>query len=268
MEDFLMTTFTILKWPALSVALCLAAVTATAAETKSPADLFQAAVFKSDTKGSLPYRLLKPAGYDAKREYPLVVFLHGAGERGDNNGAQLVHVVSIFITPENREKYPCFVLAPQCPAGQQWVNVPWDNQPHAMPKEPAQPMVLLVKLIAQLEKDYRIDSRRLYVMGLSMGGYGTWDALVRYPQMFAAGVPMCGSGDEKMAPTIAHIPVWVFQGAKDPVVRVGLAQGMVAALRKAGGSPKYTEYPQEGHICWVPASKEPELLPWLFAQKR
>jgi predicted peptidase len=105
-------------------------------------------------------------------------------------------------------------------------------------------------------------------MGLSMGGYGTWDTLARYPGMFAAGVPMCGGADEKTALALAHTPLWVFHGAKDGVVKPSRSRNMVAALRKAGGSPKYTEYPEAGHDCWVPASKEPDLLPWLFAQKR
>jgi predicted peptidase len=231
------------------------------------ADDYEALQFK-DQDQTLLYRLLKPLNYDAQKKYPLILFLHGAGERGNDNKAQLMHVVAIFTTPENRAKFPCFVLAPQCPAGQKWSDVNWGAERHQQPEQPATPMALSMKLIAQLEKDYRIDSQRLYVTGLSMGGYGTWDALARYPDRFAAGVPICGGGDENTAAKIAKIPIWVFHGDQDGAVKVTRSRSMVEALKKAGGSPKYTEYPGVGHDSWVPASKDPELLPWLFAQKR
>jgi len=219
---------------------------------------------------SLPYRLMKPAGYNAEKakSYPLVLFLHGAGERGDDNQAQLKHMVRMFAAADARAKYPCFVLAPQCPANQKWSEADWFAADHRQAEKPSAPMALAVKLIAELEKKYRIDPARRYVMGLSMGGYGAWDAVARYPGMFAAAVPVCGGGDETQAAAIAKLPIWVFHGSADGAVKVTRSRDMVAALRKAGGSPKYTEYPGVGHDSWINASKEPGLLPWLFAQKR
>jgi predicted peptidase len=230
-------------------------------------DQFEARELKTD-EGTLPYRLLKPKSYDPNSRYPLVLFLHGAGERGNDNKAQLKHVVSIFVQPENREKYPCFVLVPQCPSGRMWAEVDFRAETHKMPEKPSLPMALTIKVIEQLKKEFSIDEDRVYVMGLSMGGYGTWDAIARYPDMFAAAVPMCGGGDETTAPKIARLPIWNFHGQKDPLIKVSRSRSMIEAVRKAGGNPKHTEYPEAGHDCWTPASKEPELLPWLFSQKR
>lgn len=253
------------------LALSLVAMTAAAAAAKSPAeDEFQAAVFQAGAAESLPYRLLVPLNYDAKKKYPLVLFLDGAGSRGTDNRLQLMWITALFTAQQNREKYPCFVLAPQCPLDRRWVEVRWDLDSHVMPEEPSKPMALTMKLLADVEKRYSIDPARRYVMGLSMGGYGTWDALARYPTTFAAGIPVCGGADEKTAEKIAKIPVWVFHGTTDATVKVSRARNMVAALRKAGGEPKYTEYPSPkiGHGAWGPAFKDPDLLPWLFAQKR
>lgn len=221
-----------------------------------------------DGDQTLLYRLLSPKQREPGKKYPLVLFLHGAGERGDDNQAQLKHVVGIFVTPENREKYPCFVLAPQCPAGRKWAEVDWSAPTHRQPENPSAPMALTLKLIDQLVAEEPIDPARCYVMGLSMGGYGTWDVLARQPERFAAAVPMCGGGDETTAERIAHIPIWNFHGDKDPAVRVERSRRMVEALRAAGSKVKYTEYAGCGHDCWTPACKEPELLPWLFSQKK
>ena len=242
--------------------LALAASWACAGE-----EAYEARVFR-DGEETLPYRLLVPAGYDPVESYPLVLFLHGAGERGEDNSAQLKHVVSIFTTPENREQYPAFVVVPQCPAGVWWseVDLSWEAQRFS--PEPSRPLALVRKLLDALEEEYSIDADRRYVMGLSMGGFGTWDALARWPDHFAAGVPICGGADLATAEKIAGIPVWVFHGARDPVVPVRLSRTMVEALRAAGGEPRYTEYPEAGHDSWTPASQEPELLPWLFAQRR
>jgi len=245
-----------------------AAIQASAGEpVDTIAKQFEALTFQSDGH-ELPYRLLKPLNYDASKSYPLVVFLHGAGERGTDNKAQLVHVVSIFCKPENRRDFPCFVLVPQCPQDQQWVKTPWAASRGSQPKQPSWPMALVLQLINALEKENSIDSKRLYVMGISMGGYGTWDVVSRHPERFAAAVPICGGGDETKAAAIAAIPIWAFHGAKDDVVKPIRSRNMVAAMKKAGGQPKYTEYPDAGHDSWSQASAEKELLPWLFEQKR
>jgi predicted peptidase len=224
-------------------------------------------VFENGGK-KLPYRLLKPENYDSKKSYPLVVFLHGAGERGDDNSKQLVHGVAEFVTPENRKRYPCFLLAPQCPNGKRWVEVDWGAASHTMPKEPSESMQLLLELIPSLQKEYSIDPKRLYVTGLSMGGFGAWDLVARKPEWFAAAVPICGGADEATAKPIARLPVWVFHGDKDSAVKPMRSRNMVEALKKAGGEPKFTEYAGVGHDSWTRTYKDAEMLKWLFAQKK
>jgi poly(3-hydroxybutyrate) depolymerase len=230
-------------------------------------DDFEARMFKSGNNQLLPYRLLKPLAYDPHQKYPIILFLHGAGERGNDNQLQTNHVR--FLAAEAiRRKYPCFVLAPQCPWDQRWVNVSWRGVTHRQPEIPSPWLAMALQVEAGLEKEFSIDPDRRYVMGLSMGGFGVWDAISRHPQMFAAAVPICGGGDETRAESIAKVPVWVFHGGQDSVVQTACSRNMVAALKNAGGTPKYTEYPGVGHDSWTHAFKEPELLPWLFAQKR
>ncbi|HLW63752.1 MAG TPA: prolyl oligopeptidase family serine peptidase [Gemmataceae bacterium] len=213
--------------------------------------------------GILLYRLMKPENYDPKTQYPLVIFLHGMGERGDDNDKQLLHGVAEFAKDENRKKYPCFLMAPQCPMTTTWAD--FGNQ---FKKEPTPAMKLLLEAISTHVKELPIDDKRIYITGLSMGGFGTWDAIARKPELFAAAVPICGGGDVKTAERIAKIPIWVFHGAKDNAVKVERSRSMVEALKKAGGEPKYTEYPDVGHDSWVPAYKDADMFAWLFAQKK
>ncbi|MGE3805775.1 MAG: dienelactone hydrolase family protein [Gemmataceae bacterium] len=212
---------------------------------------------------TLPYRLLKPKKIEAKQKYPLVVFLHGAGERGNDNEKQLIHGVGNFV--ENLDKHPCFLVAPQCPSGQKWAD--WSAKGPQTP-EPTEPCRLVLELIAKLQKDLPVDSKRIYITGLSMGGFGSWDLIARQPDLFAAAVPICGGGDAKTAEKIAKIPIWCFHGDKDTAVKVERSREMIEALKKAGGKPKYTEYPGVGHSSWVPAYKDPEMHDWLFSQKK
>ena len=223
----------------------------------------------ADAHGTkLSYRLLKPEQIEAGAKYPLVVFLHGAGERGNDNEAQLIHGVREFATPEHRKKYPCFLIAPQCPNGKRWVEVDWSSKSHRLPKEPSEPLRLTVELVESLAKELPIDPKRVYITGLSMGGYGVWDVLARKPELFAAAVSVCGGGDIETAERIKEIPVWLFHGDQDGAVPVSRSRDMVAALRKAGAHPKYTEYPGIGHNSWDAAYKDADMHAWLFAQKR
>ena len=219
-------------------------------------------------KKTLPYRLLKPRNYDPRKKYPLILFLHGAGERGNENKTPLKNFIALLAQPRNRAKYPCFAVVPQCPADKMWVKIPWVSKAHRMPKRPSEPLRQALALLAALQKEFSLDEKRFYVAGLSMGGYGTWDALSRRPKLFAAAIPICGGADEHQARRIAGIPVWVFHGAKDGAVPPQRSRNIVAALRKARGRPKFTEYPGVGHDSWVNAAAEPELLPWLFGQAR
>ncbi len=230
--------------------------------------LYEKANFTTDGK-TLNYRVLKPAKIEEGKKYPLVLFLHGAGERGADNEKPLVHGSSLFTLPMNRAKFPAYVVFPQCPENKMWVDVPWgDKKPHTMPKTPSEPLKLTKQMLDGFMKDNAVDPSRIYVMGLSMGGFGAWDFIARYPGFVAAAAPVCGGADDSTASTIKHIPIWTFHGADDNVVHTIRSQSIVAALRKIDGRIRYTEYPKVGHNSWTPAFAEPELLPWMFAQKR
>jgi acetyl esterase/lipase len=216
----------------------------------------------------LPYRLLQPSPYNPEKKYPLVIFFHGAGERGTDNQKQLVHGTSLFSNEENRRRFPCFVFAPQCPEEQQWVDMPWTADSGVRPPQPSMPMHLALNGLESLLHEFSIDTNRIYVTGLSMGGFGTWDLITRFPGRFAAAAPICGGGDEHtVTPTVARVPLWTFHSADDNVVKVHRTRNMVEAMRAAGGSPKYFEYSGLGHGSWGKAYAEPEFLPWMFAQR-
>jgi predicted peptidase len=226
---------------------------------------YEPRVFANPAGAKLPYRWLAPASLEPGRKYPLVLFLHGAGERGTNNSAQLVHGTKLYLDAANRAKFPCFVLAPQCPAGKQWVDMPWGGDKGTQPPQPSEPMQLVLELLDTLPKTAPVDLDRIYVTGLSMGGYGTWDLITRFPDRFAAGAPVCGGGDDTVAARAAKVPIWAFHSDDDTVVKVIRSRNMLAGIRAAGGQPKYFEYFGLGHGSWGRAYSEPELLPWMFA---
>lgn len=216
--------------------------------------------------GSLPYRLLKPERLDPERKYPLVIFLHGAGERGEDNDVHIRHIAPAFLEAENRTRFPCFVLAPQCPTGIMWASHDREGSRLTIRNTPSAPMQLVLSLLAEVENSFPIDPSRVYLTGLSMGGFGTWDLLARFPRRFAAAVPICGGGDLTTASDFKDVPIWAFHGALDKVVAPGNSRTMIRALQEAGGNPGYTEYPDVGHNSWSNAYSDSHLLPWLFQQ--
>lgn len=255
--------------PLFTLILMLASMTnLPLSHAADPRDKFEARVYRDAAGVELPYRLLKPAPYSPEKKYPLVLFFHGAGECGTDNVKQLVHGMADFASDKIMADYPCFVVAPQCPEKAQWVDVPWSADSHKLPEKPAPALRQSLELIDALTKEFSIDADRLYVTGLSMGGFGTWDALCRRPNLFAAAAPICGGGDTGEAKKIAKIPVWAFHGDQDTAVKPQRSRDMIAALKAAGGSPKYTEYKDTGHDSWSATYKDPELYKWLFAQKR
>ncbi len=221
---------------------------------------------KGDT---LLYRQLYPDA-DTMRKYPLVVFLHGSGERGTDNDAQLKWGVMNFATDKMMALHPAFVIAPQCPPKIGWSNFRRSNNNTQMELLPqaSRPMELLIELIRQVIKNNNIDSNRIYITGLSMGGYGTYDAIERYPHLFAAAMPVCGGGDTSLARTIAHIPMWIFHGSEDPAVNSINSLNMVEALTKAGAHPGFTQYPETGHFSWIAAYSDEQAMEWMFRQRR
>jgi predicted peptidase len=227
--------------------------------------------FKDATGKTLPYRLIKPAKIEPGKKYPLVLLLHGAGERGTDNKAQLVwwydaKKPSLLTHPAFVEA-GCFAIAPQCPPNKKWVEVPWEKGSYKTP-EISDPLRLALELTDATIKEFPIDPDRVYVTGLSMGGYGTWDALARRPELFAAAIAVCGAGDPDKAKTIAHIPVWAFHGDKDEAVPVKGSRDMIEAMKKAGATPKYSELAGVGHNSWSPAYADKDFWPWLLSQKR
>lgn len=230
---------------------------------------FESRMYREADGGKLPYRLFKPKALDpnAATKYPLILFLHGAGERGTDNEKQLKHAAP-WADPRVQEGHPCFVVAPQCPDERRWVEVDWGSESHEQPEDPSLPMRLVMGLIPSLLDEFPIDRGRVYLTGLSMGGYGAWDLAARRPEWFAAVVPICGGADLDTAPKLAKLPVWAFHGAKDGTVPVSRSRGMVSALKEAGGAPKYTEYAEVGHDSWDRAYADPCLAAWLFSQRR
>jgi predicted peptidase len=237
-----------------------------ASAQNDPLRLFEKSVYRSGQE-ELPYRLLKPAGAKTKKLFPLVIFMHGAGERGADNEAQIRHIHSLFLNADNRSKYPCYVLAPQCPQNSMWANFERGENGLRAKRNPTPPMRLLIELIDKVAKEFPVDPSRIYVTGVSMGGFGTWDLIGRFPDRFAAAIPVCGGGDTNTGKQIKHIPVWAFHGALDEVVYPSQSRVMIKALQDAGGKPGYTEYPDVEHDSWVYAYQEPHLLPWLFSKE-
>jgi predicted peptidase len=229
-------------------------------------DAYEKHVFEHDG-GKLNYRMMPPAKIEAGQKYPLVLFLHGAGERGNDNEAQLRHGAGDFASEALRSKYPAFVVAPQCPSEEKWVDAPWSGTSHDMPSKPSDSLGLTMALVEKMIEEKPIDTNRIYVTGLSMGGFGTWDLMARWPDRIAAAIPVCGGADTQTAERIKHIPVWVFHGDQDTAVKPQRSQDMVAALKDAGGSPKYTEYEGVGHDSWSRTYSNPEVYQWLFDQQ-
>ena len=207
-----------------------------------------------DSKGTqLRYAILKPAKIKPSTKYPLVVSLHGIGGRGSQKWEDNCAANKVLSQPAMRQKYPCYIIAPTVDPNQ-W----WDGAP----------LAALMQLIKSSLKKHPIDPARIYVTGQSMGGVGTYSAILKEPHLFAAAVPVCGRGQPDQAKKIVHLPIWIFHGEKDSLIPPRHSREMVAALKKAGGKPIYTEYAGVGHGSWAPAYAEEKLWEWLFAQKR
>lgn len=215
------------------------------------------------------YVLLPPKNVVAGRTYPLVFFLHGAGERGSDPEKLLVHLPPLMATEAYREKYPCYFIAPQCREDDYWARIHWRDLDAKMADEPGSMLKMAMAVLDKSLADLPIDRRRIYLTGLSMGGFGSWEWAIREPSRFAAVVPICGGGDPTLVKRIADLPLWAFHGADDPVVPVLHTRRMIEALRKVGGEPKYTEIPKVGHASWTPAYAESSgLFDWMFQQSR
>lgn len=228
------------------------------------ASIFLAKTYQNSRGETIPYRLFIPQGYKKQKKYPLVLWLHGGAGRGNDNLKEISGGNTIgshvWTLPENQSKHPCFVVAPQCPANQLWATLDM--------AKPTEQMQLVLELLQNLQRTFSVDAQRLYVVGQSMGGFGTWSVIAQHPRMFAAAIPICGGGDESEASKLTQMPIWAFHGEKDEAVSVERSRKMIDAIRQAGGMPKYTEYKAADHVIWDKVFSEPELLSWVFAQNR
>ncbi len=223
-------------------------------------------------RDTLPYRLLLPENYDPAGSYPLIFFLHGSGERGNDNERQLIHGAKMFVKEEVRKQYPAIVVLPQCSKDDYWSNVirSIDSNEHIsytfIPGgEPTRAMELLQQLLKFILEKYPVNTGQVYVGGLSMGGMGTFEFVRRNPGVFAAAFPICGGAHPATATALTKTSWWVFHGAKDDVVLPSFSEKMVAALQKEKAGVKFTLYPEANHNSWDDAFAEPGLLPWLFS---
>lgn len=222
------------------------------------------------------YRIMKPAPIadgkpeEAGKKYPLLVFLHGAGERGTDNSLQLLYLPSLMASPLWRERYQCYVLAPQCRPDRKWVNSDWSAPTDpVMAESPTDQIAAVMQMIDQTIADEQIDVSRIYVTGLSMGGFGSWDLALRQPDRFAAVAPICGGVDCSRLTVLKSVPVWIAHGDDDTVVPVDRSRNAYKALTEIGAKVTYVELSGVGHNSWTPTFTDPDgMVPWLFRQKR
>ena len=232
--------------PVFGLSLVAATVTIPAADTRpirqTPCEMHQT------VKVSMRYLLYLPEDYKKQKSWPLLLFLHGSGERGYDLEKVKKHGPPKLV--EEGRQFPFIVVSPQCPDDHWW--------------EPFE----LTALLNDIVKRHKVDQDRIYITGLSMGGFGTWALAAHTPDRFAALVPVCGAGETVRTKSIAHIPIWVFHGAKDQAVPIERSQKMVDVLKKRGANVQFTIYPEAGHDSWTETYANPKLYEWLLQQKR
>lgn len=235
-------------------------------------DLYEAKIFNQT-----PYRVMLPEQFDPQKAYPVVLFLHGAGERGNDNETQLTNGGKYFV--EHRTDYPAIVIFPQAPKEDYWaaatvdrseypfsIDFPFTGENNVPASDALKGVIAMVDWLSELPY---VDTTRMYLMGLSMGGMGSYEILARKPDIFAAAVIICGGANVALVNDIRpDLPVWIFHGDADQVVLPEYNIRMVDGLKARGNPVRFTSYPGVGHNSWDPAMAEPELLPWLFAQKK
>lgn len=228
----------------------------------------------SGTIADIRYRVHIPDRIEGR--VPLVLFLHGAGERGEDNEAQLKAALPTAFSVAGSEMHGAVVIAPQCPSDLRWVDVPWSEGKYCVLATPETYLLELVaKLVARYAAEDWVDETRVYVMGISMGGFGTWDMLTRHPDLFAAGLPICGGADETYAKQLAQVPIYTFHGTEDDAISYQGTAGVVAAIRAQGkGRIHYVQFEGAGHNIWDRAlayagdGENPPPMQWLFAQRK
>lgn len=233
------------------------------ASRTAPEGTYEDCIFPSEPKegnDQLHYKWLKPLDQRPGEKYPLLICLHG---RGGGIGCS-----GLLLQPIMRQKYPAFIMMPRADQPAVWTKL------NVTLKEGAPPALtgpekysLLMEAVRSLVRSEAIDPSRIYITGQSMGGIGTWGAIARNPEMFAAAVPICGAWNPADAPKMKAVPIWAFHGEKDPTVPVHWSRDLIDAVKKAGGTARYTEYPDVGHDSWTKAYLEADMWKWLFDQR-
>jgi predicted peptidase len=244
----------------------LALVSAFEKRSEGLQDKFEARTHKSDWV--MPYRLFRPA---TTRKVPLVIYLHGSGGLGDDNLKQMTlgnrFGTRVWVLPENQKRFPCYVVAPQTDRG--WIRYDFSQEPALELPGFGDGSRLAMEIVGALCREFAIDERRIYVAGNSMGGAGVWNVLANRPNSFAAAVITCGGVSPDDGTGSVATPMWNFHGSSDEVVPVSSARDRIAARRKAGGRPIYTEYAGADHNSTARlAFTEPALVKWVFSQRR
>jgi predicted peptidase len=248
-----------------------------AAQDQDNVDGFVARVYKNESGQTMPYRLFIPDGYDKRKQYPILLWLHGSGGIGSDNLRQItgdqIPGTRVWTKPESQAKHPAFVLVPQSPQpwdatgfyyGNHWMVLAASEHGNELSRE----LVQVVGILESLKIEFNLDSKRLYISGQSFGGYGTWNFITKKPDLFAAAIILCGGGNPDLAARAKSIPIWAFQGDADNSQIIASNRAMIAGVEKAGGTPHYTEYAGMGHNIWGRVFTEPGLVDWLFAQHK
>ncbi|TNE71621.1 phospholipase [bacterium] len=220
----------------------------------------------SNEMGKIGFRM-----YDSKVNHkrPIIIFLHGSGERGADNKTPLKWGAMDILNHAKRLGEDPILIVPQCPDGRRWVEVDWDLLSHKQPEKPSEPLTLVMHLLdSVLANNPNVDESRVYLTGMSMGGFGTWDWITRNPNLFAAAIPVCGGVDETVLNNVAEMPIWVHHGADDNVVNPIRSRNAVSELRKYDAPVQFTEYVQTNHNSWSPTYSNSNVYKWLFRQRK
>ncbi len=235
-----------------------------------PEDDFTQETYVAADGFKLPYRLYIPKNYDCGALYPLMIFMHGAGERGTGNTAQVTVALPKVFEDPNSPVYNSIVIAPQCPPDKQWVYTPWAKGNYSTDEVvESRELQAVVEIINSTMDEFNVDRDRVYVTGLSMGGFATWDLIARHGELFAAAMPVCGGGDPSKAAKLANLPIRTFHGLLDEQVPTEGTREMYAAIRAQGkGRIRYTEYEDKGHAIWDDVYSNASNINWLFSNVR
>lgn len=231
---------------------------------------YEPMTFTTEDGTSLNYRLLRPQENAKGRRFPLVIFLHGLGERGTENEKQLLHGGQIFLNPATQERYPAYILFPQCPETAFWAygHIPASYENMREEEKMPAPFKAVKELIDEYLTHPDIDRSRVYIMGLSMGGAATYDMVARFPDMFAAAIPICGAIDPSRLEDLEGVSFRIFHGDADTTIPVECSRRAYRALKKSGCKVEYFEFPGCGHGSWNPAFTRDDFMEWLFKQKK